>query len=103
MELVSAGANYQRLEFTPIFSDIQEMSLSFSSFSVVHARRSANKAAHVCASFAEHAFDVWANAPPNFLLQVLQDDCDHFDEWMKKLIPKKKKSVEQSLGDWRYI
>ena len=29
----------------------------------------------------EHsAFEVWANAPPSFLLQVLQDDCNHFDE-----------------------
>ena len=62
----------------------------------MHARRSANKAAHVCASFkalcsvklahvcasfTEHsAFDVWANDPPSFLLQVLQDDCNHFDE-----------------------
>ena len=65
----------QRSEFTTVFRDIQELSSSFSSFRVVHARRSANKAAHVCASFAEHsAFDVWANAPPSFLLQVLQDD-----------------------------
>ena len=71
----------QRSEFTPIFNDIQEMSSSFSSFNVVHARCSTNKAAHVCASFAEHsAFGVWANDPPSFLLQVLQDDCNHFDE-----------------------
>ena len=66
------------------------MSSSFS-FYVVHARRSANKAAHVCASYAEHnTFDVWANDPPSFLLQILQDDCNHSNEWMKKLFPKKK-------------
>ena len=84
LELVGLWNNeeIQRSEFTiMVFRDIQELSSSFSSFRVVHARRSANKAAHVCASFAEHsAFDVWANAPPSFLLQVLQDDCNHFDE-----------------------
>ena len=83
LELVGLWNNKetQRSEFTPIFSDIQEMSSSFSSFYVVHARRSANKAAHVCASYAEHsAFDVWANDPPSFLLQILQDDCNHSDE-----------------------
>ena len=84
LELVGLWNNKetQRSEFTPIFSDIQEMSSGFStSFNVLHARRSANKAAHVCASFAEHsAFDVWANAPPSFLLQVLQDDCNHVDD-----------------------
>ena len=71
----------QRSQFTPIFRDIQEMSLSLSSFNVIHARRSANKAAHLCASFAEHReFKVWASAPSTFLLQVLQDDCNHHDE-----------------------
>ena len=54
----------QRSQFTPILRDIQELSSSFSSFNVIHARRSANKAAHLCASFAEHSeFEVWASAP----------------------------------------
>ena len=50
LELVGLWNNKetQRSEFTPIFSDIQEMSSGFStSFNVLHARRSANKAAHV--------------------------------------------------------
>ena len=54
----------QRSQFTPILRDIQELSSSFSSFNVIHARRSANKEAHLCASFAEHSeFEVWASAP----------------------------------------
>jgi len=31
------------------------------------------------------------NRHPRFLLQVLQDDCNHVNEWMKKLVPKKKR------------
>jgi ribonuclease HI len=70
--------NLQRSELAPIFLNIQELALSFSSFSVVHAKRSANRAAHTCAQFAAScAFDVWANDPPSFILQTLQDDCNH--------------------------
>ena len=53
LELVSLWSKraIQRSELAPVFYDIKELAASFSSFSVVHARRSANKAAHVCAKF----------------------------------------------------
>jgi hypothetical protein len=54
----------QRSEITPVLRDIQELSASFSSFYVVHARRTSNNAAHVCAKVAASIeFDVWANDP----------------------------------------
>jgi hypothetical protein len=47
-------------ELAPLFSDVEDLAASFSSFSVVHARRTANLAAHSCASSSE--FKVWANS-----------------------------------------
>jgi hypothetical protein len=48
---------------------------------VVHARRTDNNAAHACAKAAASIeFDVWANDPPNFLAQILHDDCNHISE-----------------------
>ena len=71
----------QRSEFAPIFEDIQGLASSFSSFCVVHVKRTANGAAHACAQAAYSIpFEVWANTPPSFLLQVLQDDCNHVNE-----------------------
>jgi ribonuclease HI len=49
----------QPSELTPILHDIQELSASFSSFSIVHARRTTNNAAHACAKAAASSeFDV---------------------------------------------
>ena len=82
LELVSLRSKraFQRSEFASVFYDIKELAASFSSFSVVHARRSANKAAHACAKFAVSTeFEVWANDPPSFLVQILHDDCNHED------------------------
>ena len=71
----------QRSVFAPIFDDIQGLASSFSSFCVVHVKRTANGAAHACAQAAYSIpFEVWANTPPSFLLQVLQDDCNHVNE-----------------------
>ena len=71
----------QRSEFAPIFDDIQELASSFSSFCIVHVKRTANRAAHACAHFAASSdFEVWANDAPSFLLQTLQDDCNHANE-----------------------
>ena len=56
----------------------------------MHVKRTANRAAHACAHFAaSSAFEFWANDAPSFLLQILQDDCNHANEWMKKLFSKK--------------
>jgi hypothetical protein len=67
----------QRAELAPVFRDIEEFAPSFSSFSVEHVRPSVNQAAHACAkSAASSVFDVWANDPPSFLVQVLPDDCN---------------------------
>ena len=80
MEVVDLWNNrtFQRSEYAPIFNDIQELASSFSSFYVMHAKRMANKAAHACARHAaSSAFEVWAPTPPSFLLQALQDDCNH--------------------------
>ena len=47
----------------------------------MHVKRTANMAAHACAHFvASSAFEVWANDAPSFLLQTLQDDCNHVNE-----------------------
>lgn len=55
--------------------------ISFSSFRVVHVKRRANMAAHACARHAAlSSFEVLANAPPSFLSQVLQDDCNRVNE-----------------------
>ena len=71
----------QRSEFTPIFDDIQDLASSFSSFCIMHVKRTANMAAHACAHFvASSAFEVWANDAPSFLLQTLQYDCNHVNE-----------------------
>jgi len=80
MEVVDLWNNrtFQRSEYAPIFNDIQELASSFSSFYVMHAKRTANQAAHACARHAaSSAFEVWAPTPPSFLLQALQDDCNH--------------------------
>jgi hypothetical protein len=77
MELVNLWnkREVQRSEFTPLFHEVQEVASS--SFCVVYTKRSANRVAHACAKFAfSSAFDVWANDPPSFLLQALQDDCN---------------------------
>jgi hypothetical protein len=71
----------QRSEYALIFHDIQELASSFSSFCVVHVKRTANRVAHASIQFAaSSAFEVWANVPPSFLLQVFQDDCNHVNE-----------------------
>ncbi|OEL30144.1 hypothetical protein BAE44_0008836 [Dichanthelium oligosanthes] len=41
-----------RSEISVILEDIQEITSVFSAFSLVHVRRSANTAAHLCAKFA---------------------------------------------------
>ncbi|KAL6616221.1 hypothetical protein ACP70R_038491 [Stipagrostis hirtigluma subsp. patula] len=73
--------NGQRSEIATILSDIQELSNSFSSFSLNFVKRSANWAAHGCAQFAvRHRVNhVWVSQPPDFLLQCLQDDCNPYD------------------------
>jgi len=59
----------QRSEFAPIFDDIQELASSFSSFCIVHVKRTANRAAHACAHFAaSSAFEFWANDAPSFCI-----------------------------------
>jgi hypothetical protein len=71
----------QRSEFASIFREIEALAAAFSSFSVQHVSRSANKAAHACAKFAAaSAFEVWVNDPPSFLVPVLHDDCNHMYE-----------------------
>jgi hypothetical protein len=68
----------QRSEFAPILQDIQDLASSFASFLVMYARLTTNRAAHVCAQFAASSlFEVWANVPLSFLLQILRDDCNH--------------------------
>jgi hypothetical protein len=63
----------QRSEFGQIPQDIQDLASSFASFSVMYARRTANRAAHACAQFAASSlFEVWTNVPPSFLQQILQ-------------------------------
>jgi hypothetical protein len=83
LELVNLWKNRatQRSELAPILYDIQEKVSSFASFSVVHVSRSANQAAHACASFAvSSAFEVWVEFPPSFLLKPLQNDCNYVTE-----------------------
>jgi ribonuclease HI len=71
----------QRSEFGQILQDIQDLASSFASFSVMYARRTANRVAHACAQFAASSlFEVWTNVPSSFLQQILQDDCNHATE-----------------------
>jgi ribonuclease HI len=68
----------QRSEFTSLFREVEDMSGAFSSFSVMHTRRTTNTAAHLCAKSAVSSeFEVWANVPPSFLVQTLHNDCNH--------------------------
>jgi hypothetical protein len=55
----------------PILDEISELSLSFSFFNVVFARREANQTAHSCAKYTIlHAESfLWDAEPPAFLVQ----------------------------------
>ncbi|OEL21265.1 hypothetical protein BAE44_0017717, partial [Dichanthelium oligosanthes] len=75
--------NTQSSEIMSIFAEIQELSLNFSSFSIVFVRRSANLAAHVCAKEASPSRSY--NVPclsqcPVFLRWVLYFDCNPANE-----------------------
>ena len=54
-------------EISVILDEVEEMASYFSSFRVIHTRRSANFAAHLCAQHATSLLDnfVWS-LPPSF-------------------------------------
>jgi ribonuclease HI len=79
-ELVALWKNREkrRSEIKAIFDDVEGMISNLTSFQVVHTKRTANFAAHLC---AQHAFSflasfVWAEAP-SFLQPCLQFDCNN--------------------------
>jgi ribonuclease HI len=79
-ELVSLWNNKgkHRSEVTAILGDIEEMTKTLPSVRVVHTRRTANYAAHLCAQHAlacTQSF-LWSD-PPSFLLQCLQFDYNN--------------------------
>jgi ribonuclease HI len=61
-----------------VLDEISELSLLFTNFSLVHARREANQAAHSCAkyiSLQDGSFS-WDAEPPAFLVHSLGADCN---------------------------
>jgi hypothetical protein len=58
--------------------EIRELSGFFTSFELVHVKRSANKAAHLCAHKAspERRRCVSVNYIPIFLVSILAKDCN---------------------------
>jgi hypothetical protein len=67
-----------RAVIAPIISEISDISLEFSSFEILFARRSANVVAHECARYAcaHGASAVWLNDSPEFLSTSLMADCN---------------------------
>ena len=65
-------------EIYVILEEVEEMASYFSTFRVIHTRRLANFAAHLCAQHATSLLDnfVWS-LPPSFLQQCLQFDCNN--------------------------
>ena len=65
-------------EISVILDEVEEMASYFSYFRVIHTRRSANFAAHLCAQHATSLLDnfVWS-LPPSFLQQCLQFDYNN--------------------------
>jgi ribonuclease HI len=61
-----------------VLDEISELSLLFTKFSLVHARREANQAAHSCAKYIslhDGSFS-WDAEPPAFLVHSLGADCN---------------------------
>ena len=61
-----------------VLDEISELSVFFTAFSLSHARREANQAAHSCAKYTslqEGSFS-WDAEPPAFLVHSLQADCN---------------------------
>ena len=58
-----------RSEIATIFHDVQELSAAFTSFAIVHVRRTAIVAAHLCARNACNSSStlVWVEQLPSFL------------------------------------
>lgn len=79
-ELVSLwrSRGEDRSELTAIFSDVQDLAATFTSFELVHVRRSANFAAHLCARNGCNSSSalVWVEQPPSFLQHCLLNDCN---------------------------
>jgi hypothetical protein len=67
-----------RAVIAPIISEISNISLEFSSFEILFARRSANVVAHECARYAcaHGASAVWLKDSPEFLSTSLMADCN---------------------------
>jgi ribonuclease HI len=61
-----------------VLDEISELSVFFTVFSLCHARREANQAAHSCAKFAsiQDGLFSWDAEPPAFLVHSLQADCN---------------------------
>jgi ribonuclease HI len=61
-----------------VLDEISELSVFFTVFSLCHARREANQAAHSCAKFAsiQDGLFSWDAEPPTFLVHSLQADCN---------------------------
>uniref|UniRef100_K3YYS2 RNase H type-1 domain-containing protein n=1 Tax=Setaria italica TaxID=4555 RepID=K3YYS2_SETIT len=81
-ELVNLWANRNsRSEIGTILEDIRELSRHLQYFELVHVNRSANCVDHACAQQAvvSRASNVWSGDVPAFLLQPLQNDCNHVD------------------------
>ena len=79
-ELVSLwrSRGEDRSELVAIFSDVQDLSAMLTSFELVHVRRSANNAAHLCARNACNSSSalVWVEQPPSFFQHCLLNDCN---------------------------
>ena len=79
-ELVSLwrSRGEDRSELTAIFSDVQDLAATFTSFELVHVRRSANFAAHLCSRNGCNSSSalVWVEQPPSFLQHCLLNDCN---------------------------
>jgi ribonuclease HI len=77
-ELVSLWRSRKegRSEVAAILQDVQDISTNFSSFTVKHICRTANAAAHTCASNSPSgSVSVWVSQPPSFLQACLLNDC----------------------------
>jgi ribonuclease HI len=61
-----------------VLLEMENLVSSFSSFSFVHVKRSANGAAHHCAKHAaeNRSSGVWFDQPLSFLLSSIQSDCN---------------------------
>jgi len=79
-ELVSLwrSRGTDRSEIATIFHDVQELSAAFTSFAIVHVRRTANVATHLCARNACNSSStlVWVEQLPSFLHPCLLNDCN---------------------------